>query len=280
MKHPKISVIVPNYNHAPYLFERLDSILNQTYNDLEILILDDASTDDSFRILRSYYSKPRVQIVVNGTNSGSAFPQWNLAIHLAKGDYVWIAESDDSADPHFLETLVPLLDQNPSLGVAYCQSRLINRQGGEVGDSLNWTSDLDPERWKTNFTNNGRDEVRDYLIYKNTIPNASAVITRRNVIRKVLPVDTSFQLCGDWMHWGKVLLQTDLAYVAEPLNYWRQGSSNSRPMTPGILEWTEGQRVIRHLGKELGYQESETSKMLKAFADRCMNWVAGSAEAP
>jgi hypothetical protein len=81
------------------------------------------------------------------------------------------------------------------------------------------------------------------------------------------------------MHWGKVLLQTDLAYVAEPLNHWRQGSSNSRPMTPGILEWTEGQRVIRHLAKELGYQESETSKMLKAFADRCMNWVAGSVEA-
>jgi glycosyltransferase involved in cell wall biosynthesis len=279
MTHPKVSVIVPNYNHAPYLFERLESILDQTYNDLELLILDDASTDDSYRILSGYYSKPRVQIVVNGTNSGSAFPQWNLAIHLARGDYVWIAESDDSADPHFLETLVPLLDQNPTLGVAYCQSRLINREGVDVGDSLNWTSDLDPDRWKVNFTNNGRDEIRDYLIYKNTIPNASAVITRRNVLRKVLPVDTSFQLCGDWMHWGKLLLQTDLAYVAEPLNYWRQGSSNSRPMTPGILEWTEGQRVIRHLAKQLGCLESETNKILKSFAERCMTWVAGSAEA-
>ena len=83
MQHPKVSVIVPNYNHAPYLSERLDSILGQTYNDLELLILDDASTDDSCRILTRYHSKPRVQIIVNPVNSGAAFPQWNRGIHLA-----------------------------------------------------------------------------------------------------------------------------------------------------------------------------------------------------
>ena len=279
MQHPKVSVIVTNYNHAPYLVERLESILDQTYNDLELLILDDASTDDSFRILTRYYSKPRVKILMNAVNSGAAFPQWNRGIHLAKGEYVWIAESDDSADPHLLETLVPLLDENPSLGVAYCQSRIINPESHEVGDSLNWTSDLDPTRWKADFINNGKDEIRNYLIYKNTIPNASAVITRRSVLKEVLPVDTSFQLCGDWMHWGKLLLQTDLAYVAEPLNYWRLGSSNSRTLTPGVLEWEEGQRVIRHFAKELGYLESETSKILTGFKQRCMNWVAASADA-
>lgn len=277
--HPKVSVIVPTYNHAPYLSERLESILNQTYNDLQLLILDDASTDDSFRIITRYFSKPRVQLLVNSSNSGSAFPQWNRGIHFAKGEYVWIAESDDSADPHFLETLVPLLDENPSLGLAYCQSRIMDQRSVFVGDSLNWTSDLDPERWKYDFTSNGKDEVRDYLIVKNTIPNASAVLARRSVLRKVLPVDTSFQLCGDWMHWGKLLLQTDLAYIAEPLNHWRLGSSNSRPLTPGVMEWNEGQRVIRHFAKELGYREDETNKLLMDFAQRCMHWVADSATA-
>jgi glycosyltransferase involved in cell wall biosynthesis len=223
MQHPKVSVIVPNYNHGPYLAERLESILNQTYNDLELLIIDDASTDDSHRILACYYSKPRVRVVVNSANSGSALPQWNRGFYLAKGEYVWIAKSDDSADPHFLETLVPLLDETPSLGLAYCQSRLINKAGVVVGDSVKWTEDLDPERWKFDFINNGKDEIRNYLIHKNTIPNASAVITRRSVLKKVLPVDTTFETCGDWMHWGKVLLQTDLAYVSEPLNYWRLG---------------------------------------------------------
>ena len=276
MQHPKISVILPNYNHAPYLFERIESILNQTYNDLELLILDDASTDDSLRVLTGYSSQPRVQIIVNTVNSGAAFPQWNRGIHLAKGEYVWVAESDDSADPHFLETLVPLLDENPSVGVAYCQSRLMNQGGVYVGDSLNWTSDLDPERWKADFINNGRDEVRNYLLYKNTIPNASAVITRRSVLRKVLPVDASFQLCGDWLHWGKLLLHSNVAYIAEPLNFWRLGSSNSRPLTPGVLEWKEGERVIRHFAKELGYPDSETTEILMTFAERCMDWVAAA----
>jgi glycosyltransferase involved in cell wall biosynthesis len=277
MQHPKVSVIVPNYNHAPYLAQRLESILNQTYNDLELLILDDASTDDSYKILRRYYSKPRVRIVVNTANSGAAFPQWNRGIYLAKGEYVWIAESDDSADPHFLETLVPLLDETPNLGLAYCQSRLINKAGVKVGDSLNWTEDLDPKRWKFDFINNGKDEIRNYLIHKNTIPNASAVITRRSVLNKVLPVDTSFQLCGDWLHWGKVLLQTDLAYVSEPLNHWRLESSNSRPLQAGVLEWAEGQRVIPYLAKELGTPEPETTELLIGFAERCLNWSAASA---
>jgi glycosyltransferase involved in cell wall biosynthesis len=278
MQHPKVSVIVPNYNHAPYLSERLDSILNQTYNDLELIIIDDASTDESHRILTRYYSKPRVRIIVNSRNSGAAFPQWNRGITLAIGDYVWIAESDDSAHPRFLETLVPLLDENPHIGLAYCQSRLINREGTNIGDSLNWTSDLHPERWKSDFINDGREEIRKYLIYKNTIPNASAVIARRSVLNRTLPVDTSFKLCGDWMHWGKVLLQTDLAYVATPLNNWRLESSNSRLEAPGIVEWNEGQAIIRHFTTELGYTEAETSEILMGFAERCMSWVAASAD--
>ena len=272
MKTPKVSVILPNYNHAPYLCERLESILTQTYKDFELLILDDGSTDDSYQIIARYERRARVRVLVNSTNSGSAFSQWNLGISLACGEYVWIAESDDSADPHFLETVIPLLDENPSIGLAYCQSRLINEEGVEVGNSLDWTTDLDPFRWKADFMNNGRDEIRKYLVFKNTIPNASAVITRRSVLKDVMPMDTSFKLCGDWMHWGKVLLQTDLAYIAEPLNHWRLESSNSRILPPGIMEWNEGQRVIHYLTTSLGYSESEKTEMLLAFAVRCINW--------
>ena len=274
MKTPKVSVIIPNYNHAPYLRERFESILTQTYKDFELLILDDGSTDDSYQIIGRYERRARVRVLVNNTNSGSAFSQWNLGISLARGEYVWIAESDDSADPHFLETVVPLLDENPSLGLAYCQSTLIDSAGLEIGNSLNWTSDLDDKRWQADFRNNGRDEIRNYLIFKNTIPNASAVIVRRTVLEKVMPVDTSFKLCGDWMHWGKMLLQTNLAYIAERLNRWRLGSSNSRLLPPGIMEWNEGRRVVRHLATALGYSDSEQAQKLLAFAERCMSWRA------
>jgi glycosyltransferase involved in cell wall biosynthesis len=279
MQRPKVSVVIPNYNHAPYLPERVESVLSQTYNDLEVLILDDASSDESCDILARYYSRPNVYILVNSRNSGTAFSQWNRGISRARGKYIWIAESDDSADPRFLETLVPLLDENPQIGLAYCESLLINKDGTQTGTSLDWTSDLDSVRWKTDFVNNGRDEIRNYLIRKNTIPNASAVLIRHSVLSQTLPVDSTFKLCGDWLHWGKMLLQSDIAHVAEPLNYWRLESSNSRPLSPGILEWKEGQRVIGSLAHALGYTDSEVNAALVEFADRCLGWLGSTAHA-
>jgi glycosyltransferase involved in cell wall biosynthesis len=276
MPHPKVSVIVPSYNHSRYLAERLDSILAQTFGDLELLILDDASTDDSHAKLLRYCGRLPGRLIVNATNSGAAFPQWNYGISLARGEYVWIAESDDSADPQFLETLVPLLDENPQVGLGYCASKLIDKQGRTVGDSFGWTADLDPTRWNSAFFNSGVDELRRYLVLKNTIPNASAVLVRRAVLETTLPIDSSFKLCGDWLHWGKVLARSDVTYIPETLNLWRVESSNSRPLAPGLLEWREGQRVVRHLAEAAGASDNETARLLLRFAGRCIEWLAGS----
>jgi glycosyltransferase involved in cell wall biosynthesis len=273
---PKVSVIVPSYNHARYLRRRIDSILGQTFGDLELLILDDASTDDSLRVLLSYAGKPRVRLQVNPTNTGSAFRQWQKGISLARGEYIWIAESDDAAEPGFLERLVEVLDANPNVGLVYCQSQLIDTEDRAVGTSLDWTNDLDPCRWSAPFMNSGVDEVRNFLLRKNTIPNASAVLSRRAAVREACPLDTSFKLCGDWLHWGRVLTKSDVAYVAEPLNHWRLQSSNSRTHPPGYLEWQEGQRVIRQLAQAVGVNETAAQSLTLAFAERCINWLAAA----
>jgi glycosyltransferase involved in cell wall biosynthesis len=280
MQHPKVSVIVPNYNHCRYLAERLDSILNQTFGDFEVIVLDDASTDASHEVLARYFHQPRVQIFMNARNTGSAFSQWNRGISLAKGEYIWIAESDDSADPRFLETLVPLLDNDQSLGLAYCQSRLINANGQEAGNSLHWTSDLDPMRWASDFRNVGTAELRVYLTAKNTIPNASAVLARRSVVVEVMPIDASFKLCGDWLHWGKMLLRSNLAYTSRLLNKWREGSSHSRRPIPGSLEWEEGRRVLSYFAQELRLTERDSFSILIQFADRCIHWSSAGMRQP
>jgi glycosyltransferase involved in cell wall biosynthesis len=278
MKSPKVSVIIPNFNHDRYLAQRIDSVLNQTFGDLEIIILDDASTDSSHAVLARYYTKPRVHIAVNTRNSGSAFPQWNRGIEMARGEYVWIAESDDSSQPRFLETLISILDENPQLGLAYCRSKLIDTNGAELGDSLAWTADLHPQRWTANFCNCGRDELRNFLTCKNTIPNASAVLSRRSVWQQVAPVDASFKLCGDWLHWGKMLLVSDLAYVSQPLNLWRTGSSNSRSALPGAQEWEEGKRVLTCFTQALNLNSTETLSVFVSYADRCLKWASDRAD--
>src|SRR5690606_15755367 len=123
---PKVSIIVPNYNHAPFLKDRLDSIFCQDFEDYEVILMDDCSTDGSREILESYKDHGKVtQLVLNEKNSGSTFRQWKKGIELAKGEYIWIAESDDVADSKLVEVLVERLDEDATVGLAYCQSWVI-----------------------------------------------------------------------------------------------------------------------------------------------------------
>lgn len=124
---PKVSVILPNYNHEKYLKQRLDSIFQQTFTDFEVIILDDCSTDNSRSVIDIYRSHPTVtHIEFNNQNSGSAFKQWKRGIDLAKGEWIWIAESDDYADPAFLERMILFLkNNNGRVGLLYCDSWIV-----------------------------------------------------------------------------------------------------------------------------------------------------------
>src|SRR5690349_18391470 len=107
---PEVSVIVPAYNHEPYLKQRLDSVFSQRFDNFEVIILDDHSSDNSVDVIKQYSHQPKLKkIDVNTRNSGSPFIQWQKGFELAAGKYVWIAESDDWAEPDFLEKMVPLL---------------------------------------------------------------------------------------------------------------------------------------------------------------------------
>ena len=128
--NPVVSVIVPNYNHSAFLKERLDSILLQTYQYFEIIILDDCSTDNSVQIIENYrLNKHVTHVVLNEKNSGSTFLQWDKGIELAQGKYIWIAESDDVAHPCFLNTLVCQLEKYPEAAFAFSHSLLIDDNG-------------------------------------------------------------------------------------------------------------------------------------------------------
>jgi glycosyltransferase involved in cell wall biosynthesis len=270
---PKLSVIVPNYNHAPYLRQRLDSIIRQDFQDLEVIVLDDASTDRSREIIQMYGHDSRFRFSFNQTRSGSAFKQWQKGLEEARGEFVWIAESDDDASPDFLRKLLPILETDESIGIVYCQSYLVDPENRILGDALQWTDDLDLHRWRGDFVNDGKAEIRNYLSKKNTIPNASAVLIRASTLKSIDQLDDSYGLCGDWLLWIKLLLRSKVGYVAEKLNYWRQQSSNSRPHPPGVTEWKEGQQILRYVAQELALSEAEKDKMLLDFLGRCFEWL-------
>lgn len=243
---PRVSVIVPNYNHARFLRQRIESVLRQTYQDFEVILLDDCSIDESQSILSDYTDDPRVRIEFNTVNSGSTFKQWNKGIRLARGEYVWIAESDDYADRRLLERLVPLLDSEPDSVLAYCRSWQILADGQISGLLDSYYTDLDPQRWTADFRADGREECRNYLVQRNTIPNASAVLFRKEVYERVGGADESLVLCADWKLWAGMALTGRIAYLGEPLNYYRFHDASVRAKSGRLGVWpVEYLEVIR-----------------------------------
>jgi glycosyltransferase involved in cell wall biosynthesis len=222
---PTVSVIIPNYNHARFLRRRIESVLRQTYQNFEVILLDDCSTDESRSILLEYADDPRVRTEFNTVNSGNLFKQWNKGVLLARGEYVWIAESDDYADERLLDSLVRLLDAEPSLVFAYCRSWQV-LPDGQIGGCL--ASDLDPQRWTADFWADGREECQNYLLRNNTIHNTSSVLFRREVYVRVGGADENLVLCGDWKLWVAMALEGRIAYLAEPLNYYQAHNTTVR----------------------------------------------------
>jgi GT2 family glycosyltransferase len=224
---PKVSVIVPNYNHAKFLEQRIQSILDQTFQDFDLTYLDDASSDDSNAVFAKFDCQPRIKAIYNDRNSGSPFKQWNKGVRATSGEYIWIAESDDVADPHLLETLVQLLDRNPNVGLAYCQSRQIDRNNLVLLPTLrHWAEDLSESRWSHDFVANGIAECQQHLLFNNNIPNASAVLIRRSVYEEIGGAEESMFFAGDWMTWMRILLKSDIAFSAQILNSFRTHNSS------------------------------------------------------
>jgi len=266
-----VSVVVPNYNHARYLEQRMRSILDQTYQDFEIVYLDDASTDHSGEVFAQFSEEPRVRAYVNETNSGCPFVQWNKGVGLARGGYVWIAESDDYADPRFLDTLVDLLERHPNVGIAYCQSQCVDENGALLDAADPGAAVLDAEHWSHDFVRDGREECAEFLVIRNTIPNASAVLLRRQVYEEAGGANEDLLLAGDWMLWAKMLKVSDLAYVAEPLSCFRRHSRAVRATSQQSGRHVEeNYRVLKYILSEFDVPEASARRA----RNRQMNgWV-------
>lgn len=219
-QQPLVSVIIPNYNHSQFLEQRIESVLCQDFRSFELLILDDASTDNSVDIIKDYAKRYGFRYFINNNNSGSPFAQWLKGINLSNGKYIWIAESDDYADSAFLSKILLRLEDDPELMLGYCQSYYINDQSRIIGSALKWTDPIDVDRWKYDYINDGRLESLNYLSARNTIPNASAVVFRKSAFPANSDI-ANMKLCGDWITWGRIIRKGKIYFCAEHLNYFR-----------------------------------------------------------
>ncbi len=126
----KVSIIVTIYNQENYLTETVESAINQTYNDKEIICIDDCSTDSSFQILQKLKEKyPQIKILKNKTNHGVVYTR-NKAINLASGEYILPLDADDIIDPTYVEKAANILNSEPTVGIVYCKAQYIGGKNG------------------------------------------------------------------------------------------------------------------------------------------------------
>lgn len=127
--HPRVSIGMPVYNGERFLQEALDSILAQTFQDFELIISDNASTDRTQEICRAYVAKDqRIRYYCNTQNLGAAW-NFNRVFELSQGEYFKWAAYDDTCAPTFIEQCIQVLDQQPSVVLCHSQTRIIDEHG-------------------------------------------------------------------------------------------------------------------------------------------------------
>lgn len=242
-----VSVIIPNYNHSRYLKERIESVLNQTYENFEIIILDDCSTDNSVEIIEQYRENNKVRsVIINDVNSGSTFKQWQKGFMYATGEYIWIAESDDIAHPDFLKTIIDRMSEDENIVLGFSSMYRIDENGNNQG-VINLTTRGGKHIMR------GEDFIRNNMLFGCHILNASSAIFRRKALQRVSPEYTDYVGSGDYLFWIEIARQGNVVKVNQPLDYFRNHSNKVTPRVVATgIQFEEVHRIVEHI-YSLGY---------------------------
>lgn len=251
---PEISVVIPTYNAARYVGAAVDSVLAQTFTDLEVLVVDDGSEDNTREVLAPYGQPVRYLYQENAGVSAAR----NLGIAKSRGRYVAFLDADDTWLPGKLELQRSALTCMPGVGACYSAHIVADEDLSPLGVQRS------PRR---------AGALEDLLFRGNVVGTPSTVIVERELLERVGGFDPAFSQCADWDMWVRVARHTEFAYIGEPLVTYRQHANNmSRNIR--LLE-DDSLRVIRK-----GLEHPETPAVLRrrarqAFANQWMV-VAGS----
>jgi glycosyltransferase involved in cell wall biosynthesis len=232
-KRPRLSVVVPNYNHSAFIERRLNSIIHQTCLPDEIIFLDDASSDDSLELARGILAKSniRFRIIKNENNSGNVFRQWLKGVEAATGDLIWIAESDDEAAPDFLAQILPVFDREDVL-IAYGDISYVKGDGTPDHGLRHYYDGLPGLDWKASHVTTANRSFTGAFAIKNIIPNVSGAVFRRPTLtQQEKDRLIAYTFAGDWYFYALIARGGSIAFCKEAKSYFRlHQQSTSRKM--------------------------------------------------
>jgi len=271
VKKPRLSVVVPNYNHARFLERRLRSIIHQSQKPDEIIFLDDASSDDSIAIARDILGKSSIKFTIleNEINSGSVFKQWLKGIEHATGDLIWIAESDDSAGLDFLANILPQFDREDVL-LAYGEISYINPDDTPhpgLDHYYDEVEGLNGLSWKHSHVVSAYRALTGAFAVKNIIPNVSGAVFRKpHLSGEEIERLTSYTFAGDWYFYPLVARGGAIAFCKEAKSYFRLNrSSTSQQAFFSAKHVREHQMILQDLHELYGIGEAAIRDHVRAL---------------
>lgn len=224
----KISVVMTSYNHKEYIGLAIESIINQTFTDFELIIVDDNSNDGSQDVIRKYEKlDKRIVAIYRDENFGNYVLSTNYAASFAKTDYLIFAQCDDFADKDQLKNLWEIKQKNPKCKVIYSCSNLIDKNGCYLGNDFSCRS-VDFKNYCKESTVLPKDMAHKLLVHSCIIPNLSAALVEKALFIKMNGLSTDFKVLADWDFWLRSSLVTDFYYIKEPLNNFRQHDTTIR----------------------------------------------------
>ncbi|WP_276091101.1 glycosyltransferase [Pedobacter sp. JY14-1] len=224
---PLISVVFTSYNHIKYLRQAIESIIQQDYENLEVIVVDDCSNDGSQEVLREYESYSNVTLKLNDVNSGSYVNASNYGATFAKGDYILFAQCDDYAKPDQLSKLIVPFLTNPSVGVVYSRSNLVDENGIHISDDY----EVREKKFRSMCKNDcliNKDDMLEFLSFSCVVPNLSAALIRQDVFKRAGGLSKDYLVAADWALWLEISENYNFYYLSESLNYFRQHATTIR----------------------------------------------------
>ena len=227
IKLPLVSIVFTSYNHVEYLRQAILSIINQTYANIEIIIVDDCSNDGSQLILKEYESNERIKLIFRDVNSGSYVLASNYGLKYANGEYVVFAQCDDFSESEQIEQLVEGALNNESCGVIFSSSNMVDENGSIFSNDYVGRE----SRFKSHVN---RDplilghEMSNFLAFSCVIPNLSAALIKKELLTNLGGLSKAFIVVSDWNLWLDISQVTNFFYIRKPLNNFRQHNTTIR----------------------------------------------------
>lgn len=218
-KAPKVSVLIPTYNYAFCLDETLQSVLSQTFQDFELIIIDDGSKDNTDEVMQKYLSDPRISYYKNEVNLGLV-GNWNKCLSYAKGEYIKFLCADDKFRSDLLEKFVDVMEKYPNVSLVVCNKTMFGKSSVTV---------------ELPFSNlhKGIDIIYHTLSTKGWLGEPSSVMFRKSNL-DLGPFKVGLLWLPDWEMWIRQLTAGDCYIIPEPLVYIR---NHGQQLTKKVMKY-------------------------------------------